>query len=156
MAQCERGRDRQHRQERCSLSKLVGALLKGLGLVAQQKFDRHFQFFHNELMARKQPYDLSYDRPRKSTCKLSMRSITSLIRGEIEEQLSFEPEGETRNRKPLRQPAPFEATWELRFGPGNCFRVLYGGDHERREVQIQAIGVKKGNRLLVGGEEIEL
>ena len=85
-----------------------------------------------------------------------MRSITSLIRGEIEEQLSFEPEGETRNRKPLRQPAPFEATWELRFGPKNRFRVLYGVDHERREVQIQAIGVKKGNRLLVGGEEIEL
>ena len=29
-------------------------------------------------------------------------------------------------------------------------------DHERREVQIQAIGVKKGNRLFVAGEEVEL
>src|SRR5216683_5253700 len=46
--------------------------------------------------------------------------------------------------------------WELRFGPDNRFRVLYGIDHERREVQIQAIGVKKGNRLFVAGEEVEL
>jgi hypothetical protein len=45
----------------------------------------------------------------------------------------------------LRQPAPFEATWELRFGPDNRFRVLYGIDEEDREVQIQAIGVKEGN-----------
>ena len=79
-----------------------------------------------------------------------------LIQRVIDEQLSYTPETETRNRKPLRQPAPFEATWELRFGPKNRFRVLYGVDHERREVQIQAIGVKKGNRLLVGGEEVEL
>src|SRR6266852_4090238 len=73
----------------------------------------------------------------------------------IEEQLLFEPENETRNRKPLQQPAPFEATWELRFGPDNRFRVLYGVDHERRGVQVQAIGVQKGNRLFVGGEEVE-
>lgn len=38
----------------------------------------------------------------------------------------------------------------------HCFRVLYGIDEEGREVQIQAIGVKEGNRLLVGGEEVEL
>jgi hypothetical protein len=56
----------------------------------------------------------------------------------------------------LRQPAPFEATWEIRFGPDNRFRVLYGIDQENREVQIQAIGVKEGNRLLIAGEEVEL
>ena len=70
--------------------------------------------------------------------------------------MRLEPATETRNRKPLRQPAPFEATWELRFGPDNRFRVLYGIDEDDREVQIQAIGVKEGNRLLVGGEEVEL
>lgn len=79
----------------------------------------------------------------------------SLIRAEIEEHLRFEPDKETRNRKPLRQPAPIEATWEIRFGPDNTFRVLYGIDEARHEVQIQAIGVKKGNQLLVAGEEIE-
>lgn len=80
----------------------------------------------------------------------------SLIRGKIEEQLQFDPSRATRNRKPLRQPAPFEATWEIRFGPNNCFRVLYGIDEEHRHVQIQAIGVKEGNRLLIAGEEVEL
>jgi hypothetical protein len=34
--------------------------------------------------------------------------------------------------------------------------VLYGINEENRDVQIQAIGVKEGNRLLVGGEEVEL
>ena len=80
----------------------------------------------------------------------------SLIRARIEKQLRFEPTKETRNRKPLRQPAPFEATWEIRFGPKNRFRVLYGVDEEHRTVQIQAFGSKEGHRLLIGGEEVEL
>jgi hypothetical protein len=107
-------------------------------------------------MARRQPFDLSYDEATKDHLSAIDAKYHSLIRATIEEQLLFEPETETRNRKPLRQPAPFEATWEIRFGPKNRFRVLYGIDHERRQVQIQAIGVKSGSRLVVGGEEIEL
>jgi mRNA-degrading endonuclease RelE of RelBE toxin-antitoxin system len=107
-------------------------------------------------MARKQPFSLSYDQETKGQLRAIEGKYHSLIRKAIEEQLLFEPESETRNRKPLQQPAPFSATWELRFGPGNRFRVLYGVDRERREVQIQAIGVKKGNRLFVAGEEVEL
>jgi mRNA-degrading endonuclease RelE of RelBE toxin-antitoxin system len=80
----------------------------------------------------------------------------SLIREKIEDQLQFEPNVETKNRKPLRQPAPFGAEWEIRFGPNNRFRVLYDIDEDKREVQILAIGEKDGNRLLVGGEEVEL
>src|SRR6266852_2519896 len=106
-------------------------------------------------MVRKQPYDISYDQATKKHLRAIEAKHHSLIRAEIEEQLQLEPGKETRNRKPLRQPAPFEATWELRFGPNNCFRVLYGIDDERRGVQVQAIGVKKGNRLFVGGEEVE-
>jgi hypothetical protein len=93
-------------------------------------------------------------RPRNTYAR--SRRNTSLIRIAIEAQLQHEPGKESRNRKPLRQPALFEATWEIRFGPDNCFRVLYGIDEEHRQVQIQAIGVKKGNRLLVAGEEVEL
>lgn len=55
---------------------------------------------------------------------LSEAKFHSLIREKIEERLQFEPGKESRNRKPLRQPAPFEATWEISFGPDNCFRVL--------------------------------
>lgn len=107
-------------------------------------------------MARKLPYDISYDQATKKHLRAIDRKYHSLIRAKIEEQLEFEPGKETRNRKPLRQPAPFEATWEIRFGPDNCFRVLYGIDEEIREVQIQAIGVKEGDRLLVADEEVEL
>jgi mRNA-degrading endonuclease RelE of RelBE toxin-antitoxin system len=107
-------------------------------------------------MARKQPYDISYDQATKKHLRAIEAKYHSLIRAEIERQLQFEPGKETRNRKPLRQPAPFEATWEIRFGPDNCFRVLYGLDEESREVQIQAIGVKESNRLRVAGEEVEL
>ena len=65
------------------------------------------------------------------------------------------PERETRNRKLLEQPAPFEATWELRFGPDNRFRVFYEVESRERTVTILAIGLKQGNRLIVGGEEIK-
>ena len=80
----------------------------------------------------------------------------SLIRAEIENQLKFEPTVETTNRKPLKRPVNFEGEWELRFGPDNRFRVFYGVDMEYHEVYILAIGIKKGNRLFIGGEEIRL
>jgi mRNA-degrading endonuclease RelE of RelBE toxin-antitoxin system len=80
----------------------------------------------------------------------------SLIRIKIETQLRLEPTVETRNRKPLKQQPDFEGEWELRFGPENQFRIFYAIDIENHEVHILAIGVKKGNRLFIGGEEVEL
>jgi mRNA-degrading endonuclease RelE of RelBE toxin-antitoxin system len=80
----------------------------------------------------------------------------SLIRAEIESQLEFEPTIETRNRKPLRRPADIEGEWELRIGHENRFRVFYAVDVERHEVLILAIGVKEGNRLFIGGEEVKI
>ena len=79
-----------------------------------------------------------------------------LLRRAIKEQLTYAPTEETRNRKPLDQPAPFEACWELRCGPDNRFRVFYDVDSASREVRVLAIGVKDRNRLLIGGEECEL
>lgn len=78
-----------------------------------------------------------------------------LLRRTINEQLVYTPTEETRNRKPLEQPAPFEATWELRCGPDNRFRVFYDVDVASREVQVLAVGVKDRNRLLIGGEEYD-
>jgi hypothetical protein len=80
----------------------------------------------------------------------------ALIRATIEERLAHEPDVPTRNRKPLKRPVFFEATWELRFGAGNRFRVFYDIDQTQRVVAILAIGIKRGNRLLIGGEEIHL
>jgi mRNA-degrading endonuclease RelE of RelBE toxin-antitoxin system len=88
-----------------------------------------------------------------------MRSIESqhhsLIRTKIEEQLKMSPATPTRNRKRLETPAPFDATWELRFGSDNRFRVLYEIDEVRKTVNILAIAIKDRNRLLIGGKEFK-
>jgi|SRR5579884_795096 len=78
-----------------------------------------------------------------------------LLRRAIHEQLTHAPLEETRNRKPLDPPAPFGASWELRSGADNRFRVFYEVDAEAHEVQVLAIGMKERNRLLIGGEEYE-
>jgi mRNA-degrading endonuclease RelE of RelBE toxin-antitoxin system len=78
-----------------------------------------------------------------------------LIRESVDKQLSFLPGQVTRNRKPLEQPAPFDATWELRFGPDNRFRVFYEVKSDARVVEVLAIGIKERNKLFIGGEEFE-
>ena len=102
------------------------------------------------------PYKLVYAPQAKQHLKAIEPKYFPLIRTKIETQLRVEPTLETRNRKPLKQQADFEGEWELRFGPENRFRVFYAIDIENHEVQILAIGVKKGNRLFIGGEEVEL
>lgn len=82
------------------------------------------------------------------------RKCHSLIQGTIEQQLQFDPDLETRNRKPLREPLVFEATWEIWLGPANRFRIFYAVDRERLEVAVLAIGEKRGNRLYIEGEEM--
>lgn len=80
----------------------------------------------------------------------------SLIRAVVDEQLSFEPTTETRNRKPLKRPVVFMATWEIRFGPQNRFRVYYDVAVGQAIVSILAIGLKRGNQVVIGGEEMQI
>jgi hypothetical protein len=108
------------------------------------------------IMARRRPFALVYDPEVKTHLHTIEPHHRNLSRIAIEEQLRFEPERETRNRKPLMRPVVFEATWELRCGPDNRFRVFYEVNHIRQEVQILAIGVKDRNRLRVGKQEIPL
>ena len=69
----------------------------------------------------------------------------------IEEQLTYQPNVETRNRKKLR---PNQiAEWELRIGK---YRVFYDVDIEANAVEVKTIGYKEGNRLFVRGEEYKL
>ncbi len=107
-------------------------------------------------MARTQPFTLIFDPEVEQHLRAIETKYHSLIRENIQEQLLFEPETETRNRKPLQQPAVLGATWELRLGPNNRFRVLYGVDREVQEVQVLGVGVKERNRLIIGGKEVKL
>jgi mRNA-degrading endonuclease RelE of RelBE toxin-antitoxin system len=106
-------------------------------------------------MIRRQPYSLHYARGVVGHLTFIDAKYDKLIRNVIEEQLKYEPNVETRNRKPMRHPAPFTAGWEIRFDPQNRFRVMYDVDEENHTVQILAIGVKVRNRLFVGGIEVE-
>ncbi len=107
-------------------------------------------------MAGRQPFALVYDSEVRTHLRAIEPKYRGLIQTTIEEQLRLKPDKETRNRKPLQRPVAFEATWELRFGPENRFRVFYAVSHERQEVQILAIGTKQRSRLMIGREEIKL
>lgn len=70
---------------------------------------------------------------------------------QVEKQLSYEPGVETRNRKRLR-PNPL-APWELRIG---ALRVFYDTYEEASCVRIVAMGRKRGNKLVIAGEEVSI
>jgi len=83
--------------------------------------------------------------------QLSAREQSTVLNA-IKVQLRHEPTRETRNRKPLR-PNPL-APWELRVG---SIRVFYEVDRlESDLVSVLAIGIKKGNHLIVSGQEIKI
>jgi mRNA-degrading endonuclease RelE of RelBE toxin-antitoxin system len=100
-------------------------------------------------------FNLIYATQVKAHLKAIDRKYHSLIQREIENQLRFEPDTESRNRKPLTRAVEFEADWELRCGPNNRFRVFYEVNQKACEVYVIAIGIKRGNRVFIGGEEVE-
>jgi mRNA-degrading endonuclease RelE of RelBE toxin-antitoxin system len=76
----------------------------------------------------------------------------AIVVNAVKMQLRNEPLRETRNRKQLR-PNPL-APWELRIG---FLRVFYEVDALESElINILAVGIKKGNKLIVSGKEIQI
>jgi mRNA-degrading endonuclease RelE of RelBE toxin-antitoxin system len=76
----------------------------------------------------------------------------ALVFDAVDEQLAHEPVVETRNRKPMR-PNPV-APWELRVRE---LRVYYDiAEQPEPLVTILAVGVKKRDRVVIGGKEYEL
>ncbi|MBI4557081.1 MAG: addiction module toxin RelE [Candidatus Hydrogenedentes bacterium] len=101
-------------------------------------------------------YELLYAPVVKGHLRVLELKYHSLIRDTIELRLKHHPEIETTNRKPLKRPVFFGATWELRIGPNNRFRVFYKVDRSNHRVAILAIGEKQGQRLILGREEVQL
>ena len=108
------------------------------------------------IMAPAKHFELFYPPIIKNQLKAIDAKYYSLIQESLETHLSFQPDVETKNRNPLKRPVTFRATWELRFGADNRFRAFYRVDNDCAQVVILAIGEKIGNRLLIGGEEIEI
>jgi mRNA-degrading endonuclease RelE of RelBE toxin-antitoxin system len=85
-----------------------------------------------------------------------LRSLTarerSIVLDSVDEQLVYQPDVETRNRKPMR-PNPV-APWELRIGD---LRVYYDIMKEPEDrVLVRAVGIKRGHSVWIGGEEVQL
>jgi hypothetical protein len=75
------------------------------------------------VMAKKQPFMLVYADEVKGHLRAIETKYHPLIQSEVEAQLLYQPDIETRNRKPLKRPIAFGADWELRLVPrtGSAF-----------------------------------
>ena len=96
-------------------------------------------------------YEVEYTPEARTDLNSFRKFEQKYILDEIDAQLQYEPNVETRNRKKLR---PNEvAEWELRI---DNFRVFYDVHETAKIVKVEAIGYKRGNRLFIHGEEYEL
>jgi mRNA-degrading endonuclease RelE of RelBE toxin-antitoxin system len=107
-------------------------------------------------MSPQSPYTIIYAPIIKEHLRSIDKKHYALIRATIQDRLSYEPNEENRNRKPLKRTAFEAATWELRFGPENTFRVFYDIQIHEREIYILAIGIKVRGTVFIGGEAIDL
>ena len=101
-------------------------------------------------------FELIYPPIIKQHLKSIESRYYSLIQKSLEVQLQFQPDVETKNRKPLKRPVVYGAKWEIRLGPDNRFRAFYRIDYDKEQVILLAIGEKIGNRLFFGGQEVEI
>jgi mRNA interferase RelE/StbE len=84
-----------------------------------------------------------------------LRQLTArqraIILDTVDEQLTHEPTVETQNRKEM---LPNDlASWELRIGD---LRVYYEVHEAEQLVNVVAIGIKRRNRVFIGGVERQL
>ena len=106
-------------------------------------------------MSRRPAFEVIFDALALDHMEVIGSKYDSLIRRTVEEQLIHEPDTPTRNRKPLLRETAIGATWEVRCGPGNGFRIFYDIHRDQRLVVVLAIGRKVRNRLFVGKERFE-
>ena len=100
-------------------------------------------------------YELVYAAAAFSHLSGIARAYHSAIRRAIGQQLGYEPDVRTINRRLLLKRSRFGEAWELRCGPNNRFRVFYRIEEETARVRILAIGQKIREKLYIGGEEFE-
>ena len=90
-------------------------------------------------------YDLVWDQEATAELAALRPFERKIVVATVERQLRYQPDVETRNRKPLREPLEElpEATWELRI---RDYRVLYW-IADRRTVSVLRV-ILKGTATL--------
>lgn len=97
------------------------------------------------------PYRIVYSPEAEDHMRALTARQQATIMATVDRQLPHQPTLETRNRKRMR-PNPL-ATWELRV---QDFRVFYDVDEAPEQVvNIRAVGLKVGNKVRLGNEEVE-
>ena len=97
------------------------------------------------------PYEIVFEPDAAEHLQAFSVRDQATVLDQIEVQLTYQPDVETRRRKRLR-PNPL-APWELRVGE---IRVFYDVDEDPASVRVIAVGRKEGNRLMIAGEEVSL
>jgi mRNA-degrading endonuclease RelE of RelBE toxin-antitoxin system len=100
---------------------------------------------------KKPPFVIEYSPPFLEHLAALNAGQRAIVLEEADVQLLHQPNLVTRNRKPL-QPNPV-ARFELHIGE---LRVYYEVYEARRVVEVRAVGIKKRDRVFIGGEEIKL
>jgi hypothetical protein len=106
-------------------------------------------------MPRRRVFEVVFDTLALDHMDAIERKSHTLIRRTIDEHLVQEPDVVTRNRKPLTRATTIGATWEVRCGPANRFRIFYDIHHDERLVVVLAIAREVGERLFVGKERFQ-
>jgi len=102
--------------------------------------------------ARQQRHSIEYTPEATSHLKGLGAHKAAKVIDTVARQLTHQPTVPTRNRKLLR--ANPIAPWELRVGD---VRVYFDvTDEPERLVIIRAVGVKHRDRVIIGGEEVDL
>lgn len=96
-------------------------------------------------------YEIEYTRDAFEDLSDFKKYEQQIIVSAIEEQLTWQPILETRNRKPLRYNEMSQ--WELRIGK---YRVFYDVDMAANSVTIKAVGEKRHNQLFIRGRKFKL
>jgi mRNA-degrading endonuclease RelE of RelBE toxin-antitoxin system len=94
-----------------------------------------------------EPYRIEYRHDARLQVQALPKHQQVMLLGKIREQLTSQPQVQTRNRKPLESSAL--GSWELRAGD---LRAYYDVIEEERVVRILTVGVKMRDLVLIDGK----
>jgi mRNA-degrading endonuclease RelE of RelBE toxin-antitoxin system len=98
------------------------------------------------------PYAIEYSPEAEDHLRFLTARQQAIVLDTVDEQLTHQPTGETRNRKPMR-PNPL-APWELRIGMLRVYDDVE--DTPEPKVYIRAVGMKERHRVRIAGAIFEL
>jgi mRNA-degrading endonuclease RelE of RelBE toxin-antitoxin system len=98
------------------------------------------------------PYRIDYSPVAEDHLRALTARQQAIVLDRVNAQLAYEPTVPTRNRKAMRPNRL--APWELRLGD---LRVYYDVEEDPEAVvQVRAVGIKRRDRIEIGGELFEL